>query len=210
LIDNSANVIGSQVTSASMTVAHVLRWWPPIGILAMVLLGVAVGKGSTPLDDWFIRTGHAHRSLSKLLIFTNDRAVVILCAVVVVAFLCRRQWRLAAVAVATPALALASEQILKQVFGREKLGGLAYPSGHVALTIVVTSMAVILLGTALWAVVAAVAINVLGLFGQAFTNHYFTDTIGAVLLATSVVCIAVRVAGLDRCQPHCDLDHSSG
>lgn len=193
-----------------MTVTHVLRWWPPIGILAMLLLGVAVGKGSTPLDDWFIRVGHAHRSLSKLLIFTNDRAVVILCAVVVVAFLCRRKWRLAALSVATPALALASEQTLKQVFGREKMGGLAYPSGHVALTIVVTSLAVILLGTAVWAVVAAIVINVLGLFGQAFTNHYFTDTIGAALLATALVCIAAWVAGLDRCQPRCDLDHSSG
>jgi PAP2 superfamily protein len=128
----------------------------------------------------------------------------------VIAFACRRRWRLAALSVATPALALASEQTLKQVFGREKMGGLAYPSGHVALTIVVTSMAVILLGTAVWAVVAAIVINVLGLFGQAFTNHYFTDTIGAALLATALVGIAVRLAGLDRCQPRCDLDHSSG
>ena len=59
---------------------RVLRWWPPIGILAMVVLGVAVGKGSTPVDDWFIRVGHAHRSLSKLLIFARSRGGELVCS----------------------------------------------------------------------------------------------------------------------------------
>ena len=33
--------------------------------------------------------------------------------------------------------------------------------------------------------------SMLGMFGQAINYHYFTDTIGAALLATSVVCVAL-------------------
>lgn len=176
----------------------------------MVVLGVAVGDGSTPLDDWFIQFGGAHRSLSILLLCTDGRAVVILCAVTVLAAAYRRRWLLALVAVVTPAVAVALVRILKRIFGRERVGALAYPSGHVTLTIVVTSMAVLLVGAALWAVVAAVVVNVLGVLGQAFTYHYFTDTIGAVFLGTSLVALAFQAARLDRCQPHCDLHHSGG
>ena len=36
----------------------------------------------------------------------------------------------------------------------------------------------------------AVVVSVLGALGQAVTYHYFTDTVGAVLLGTAVVCVA--------------------
>lgn len=193
-----------------MTSEKVLRWWPPVGILGMVLLGLIVGKGSTPLDDWFQNVRHTHRWLAYLLYFTDGQAVVLLCALVVGAALVQRRWRAAAVFAVTPAVALASVRILKPLFGREKFGDLAYPSGHVTLTIVVTGMAVLLVGASTWAVVAAVALNTLGLLGQAFTHHYFTDTIGALLLGTSLVCLATWTTELDRCQPHCELHHSSG
>ena len=45
--------------------------------------------------------------------------------------------------------------------------------------------------------------------GQAVTYHYFTDTVGAVLLGTAVVCVAALAAKLDTCQPACDADHTS-
>jgi hypothetical protein len=32
------------------------------------------------------------------------------------------------------------------------------------------------------------------MLGQAFTYHYFTDTIGALLFGSSVVCLAARLA----------------
>ena len=166
----------------------------------MVLLGLLVGKGSTPIDDWFLNVRRAHRWLWALRVFTDARLVVLLCVIVVVAALVQRRWRLAAVFVATPGLALAAVRLLKPAFGREKIGELSYPSGHVTLTIVVASMAVILVGAAAWAAAAAAAVCVLGLLGQAFTVHYFTDTVGAVLLATSLVCLAIRAAGVDGCQ----------
>lgn len=193
-----------------MTRHTAIRWWPPIGLFAMVLLGLAVGKGSTPVDDWFIDFGRTHRSVHALLHFTDGRLVVALFAVTLVVALHRRRWRLAAVVVVTPAVALAVERVSKPLFGREKDGALAYPSGHVALTVVVTGMAVLVAGGALWAIVAAVAVSVLGLLGQAFTYHYFTDTVGAVCLGTALVCAAALATGLDRCQPRCDPRHSGG
>jgi hypothetical protein len=193
-----------------MTRHTAIRWWPPIGLLAMVLLGLAVGKGSTPVDGWFTRFGHDHPHLGWLLVFTDGRLVVALFAVTLVVALYRRRWRLAAVVVVTPAVALAVERVSKRLFGREKGGALCYPSGHVALTVVVTGMAVLVAGGAVWAIVAAVAVSELGLLGQAFTYHYFTDTIGAACLGTALVCAAVWVAGLDRCQPECDPRHSGG
>ncbi len=49
----------------------------------------------------------------------------------------------------------------------------------------------------------------LAVIGQSVTYHYFTDTIGALFLGTALVCVAVRAAGLDRCQPEGDLDHNA-
>ena len=47
----------------------------------------------------------------------------------------------------------------------------------------------------MWAVVARGHRHcLLGIVGQAVTYHYFTDTVGALLLGTAVVC----VAALDR------------
>ncbi len=52
--------------------------------------------------------------------------------------------------------------------------------------------------------------RLLAVLGQAFTYHYFTDTVGAALLTTALVCLAAWAAELDRCQPGCDRGHSSG
>ena len=58
--------------------------------------------------------------------------------------------------------------------------------------------------------VAAVVAGVLAALGQGLTYHYFTDAIGAVFLGTALACLAAWAAGLDRCQPGSDLDHSDG
>jgi hypothetical protein len=191
-----------------MTLAKALRWWPAISILAMVLLALAVGKGSTPIDDWFTRTGATHPGLAHLVWFTYPPMLFTLLVLATAVALWRRRWRLATVVVLTPLLALIAEQVLKRLFGRYKAGGLAYPSGHVTLTIVVLGMLLLVVGAKVWLLVSASVVALLALLGVAFTFHYFTDTVGAVFLGTALVCIAVQVAGLDRCQPHCDLDHT--
>jgi hypothetical protein len=71
-------------------------------------------------------------------------------------------------------------------------------------------MLVLLAGGAMWAVLVAVTVNVLAAIGQGVTYHYFTDTVGALLLGSAVVCVAALVAELDRRQPGCDADHTGG
>ncbi len=186
-----------------------IRWWPAVGFLALTSLGVVVGKGSTALDDWFLAIGDAHPWVYDLLLFTDGRLVILVFAGTIVAALARKQWRLAAAAAITPVVAVAAVRLLKRIFGREKLGALAYPSGHVTVTVIVLSMLVLVAGAAVWMFVAASVLALVGLLGQAFTYHYFTDTIGALFLATSLLCLAARLAKLDRCQPRCDLDHSA-
>ena len=48
------------------------------------------------------------------------------------------------------------------------------------------------------------------MIGQGVTYHYFTDTVGALLLGSAVVCVAALAAELDTRQPGCDADHSDG
>jgi hypothetical protein len=189
----------------------VTRWWPLVALPLMVLLGLAVGARSTVIDDWFIRTGEAHPELGWLLFFTAGltQAVVLTIAIVVAAY--QRRWRLVGIMLVTPVVAIAAVRVLlKPLFGRTKEGALAYPSGHTTLVVVVLCLVVALAGVTAWVVAGAVVAAVLGMLGQAFTYHYFTDTVGGVLLGTALVCLALWAAKLDRCQPSCDVDHSSG
>jgi membrane-associated phospholipid phosphatase len=159
----------------------------------MLLLGWAVGKGSTGVDDWFQSYG---RSPARWLVFFTDSRVLALTLVVSVAVaVSRRRWQLAAAAVLTPAVAIVLARLFKQFFGREKEGAFAYPSGHATFMVVVLGMAVLVAGVALWAVLVAVAWCLLGVVGQAVTYHYFTDAIGALLLGTAIVCVASLVLG---------------
>ena len=65
-------------------------------------------------------------------------------------------------------------------------------------------------GAAWWAVVVASVVSVLGAIGQGVAYHYFTDSVGALLLGSAVVRIAAVVAELDTRQPGCDADHTAG
>jgi membrane-associated phospholipid phosphatase len=186
------------------------RWWPPVAVFMLVLLGLAVGAESTRVDDWFIRTGEAHPELGWLLFFTAGVTQAVVLAIGVAVALYRGRRRLAMVMVATPPVAIVAVRLMKPLFGRTKEGALAYPSGHTTLAVVVMCLLVVLAGAAAWAVACAVLAGVLAMLGQSFTYHYFTDTIGGVLLGTAVVCLALWAAKLDRCQPRCDVDHSSG
>lgn len=193
-----------------MTTTHVVRWWPLVSLAGLTLLGLAVGPGLTPLDAEVSRVGEDYPALGKLLFFTEPRVLVALWAIVLAVVMFRRRWRYAAVVVVLPLFAVLAARLFKRLFGRYRDDSLAYPSGHTTLAVVVFGLVVVAAGVAVWAVVFATAATVLAALGQGFTYHYFTDTIGAVFLGTAVLCLGVRAARLDRCQPRCDPDHSGG
>ena len=90
-----------------------LLLWPPVALAAMVVLGLAVGKGSTGLDDWF----HQFRRspARELLVFTDPRLLTVVLAVGVAVALYLRRWRLALVMVASPAIGIVLAQLLKRI-----------------------------------------------------------------------------------------------
>ena len=120
----------------------------------MVVLGWAVGKGSTPLDDWFQR--FRHTPARRLLFFTDPwvLVVIVLFGIAVALFLRRR--RLAVAMLVSPLVAIVLARLLKQLFGRENDGAFAYPSGHTTAAVVVMGMIVLVAGAAIWAVLVAV------------------------------------------------------
>jgi len=170
-----------------------IRLWPPIGVIAMLVLGWAVGRGSTPIDDWF--HGYRHSPARWLLFFTDPRVLAIVLAACVTVALYQRRSRLAAVAVLSPIVAVTLVQLIKRLFDRQSGGVLAYPSGHTTVMVVVMGMVVLAAGAAVWAVLAAVAVCLLGMLGQGVTYHYFTDAVGALLLGTAIVCVAALTLG---------------
>jgi len=165
-----------------------VRLWPLIGVAAMLVLGWAVGRRATAVDDWFHR--YRHSPAHWLLFFSDPRVLTVVLVAGVGVALYRRRWRVAAAAALAPAVAVLLVDLFKHLFGRQDGGALAYPSGHVTVTVVVLGMAVLIAGVAWWALLVAIAFCLLGMLGQAVTYHYFTDTLGALLLGTAVVCVA--------------------
>jgi membrane-associated phospholipid phosphatase len=161
----------------------------------MLVLGWAVGQGPTGIDTWFQHLGwHMGHYRHVFLLFTFPPAVALVLVGVIAVTLRRRQWWLAVAMLLGPPLAIVVEQVCKRIFGRNKGGALAYPSGHTTFAVVVLGLVVVAAGVAVWAVIVAVTLSLLAMFGQAVTYHYFTDTVGGVLLATSVVCLIALVA----------------
>lgn len=178
------------------------------GLACLIALGLAVGEGSTPVDDWFQDLGQSHPQLGLFLVFTDGHVILTVYGVIVLAAVLRRRWILAVATAITPFLAVMAARLAKRAFGRLKDGEICYPSGHTTLAFVVLAMAVLLVGAATWAVMTFTAVMVLAVIGQAVTYHYFTDAIGALFLGSAFVCVAIWVAKLDRCQPGGDVDHN--
>lgn len=181
-----------------ITDRRTLVLWAGIALLAMILLGWMVGPGSTPLDDWFHRFTH---SPARWLLFFTDPwvlAIMVVFGVAVAVHLHRR--RLAVVMAVSPLVGIALAQLLKQIVGRRSGEELAYPSGHTTAAVVI-GMLVLLVGTAAWIVVAAAVVTAFAMIGQGVTYHYFTDTVGGLLLGSAVVCIAALAVELDTRQP---------
>ncbi|HEX7825202.1 MAG TPA: phosphoesterase PA-phosphatase, partial [Mycobacterium sp.] len=70
-----------------------------------------------------------------------------------------------------------------------------YPSGHVTTLVIVWGLVVLAAGCAWWAVLAAIATILLGMVGVGITFHYFTDTVGGLLLGSAVVAVVALTSG---------------
>ena len=159
----------------------------------MALLGWLVGKGSTPVDDWFQR-GRAS-ALGWLLFFTDQRTVAVLLLAAFAVATYQRRWRLAVVVALSPVVAVVFSRVFKEFFGRQMGGALAYPSGHTTVMVVVLGMVLLVVGARLYLTVVAICWLLLGMLGQSVTYHYFTDAVGGLLLGSAIVCGAVAVVG---------------
>ena len=93
-------------------------WWPLVGVAAMILLGLAVGRGPISLDDWFQELDHS--AVQVLSYLAKPLSLAILGFAVVGMALYRRWWRFAAVAVVFPPAAYLLVQFIKPLFGRTK------------------------------------------------------------------------------------------
>jgi len=163
-------------------------------------LGWAVGRGSTPLDDGFSRTTVALLGEQPrwLLIFTSGwlvLAVTVACLAVAVS---RRQWALAAAVLACPFAVTVATMALKHFFDRRNGPYLEYPSGHTAQLVAVLGMMVVVVAGSrsarAWALAAAALVSLLGMLGLvACGYHFFTDTVGAAMFATALVCGTARL-----------------
>lgn len=161
----------------------------------MVVLGLAVGKGPTALDDSFRSFVHANVHDRRLLLVVVDwRLLVAVVAASAVAALWRRQWLLVALVVLAPPAAIFLSRALKLLFDRNFGGGLAYPSGHVTALTVVAGMAVLAAGGRRWALAVAAVAVAIGMVAVGSTFHYVTDTVGAVFFGTAAVCACAVIA----------------
>ncbi|MCV7109674.1 phosphatase PAP2 family protein [Mycolicibacterium setense] len=161
----------------------------------MVLLGWAVRGAPIPIDDWFQSLGSdlgSHRSV--FLVFTKPPLVAAALVIGIVVALRQQRKRLALAMVVSPLLAITVVRLVKPLFGREKEGALAYPSGHTTFLVTATGLLMLVACMRMWALATAVCVVLLGIFGLSITFHYFTDTVGGVLLGSSVVCISAILA----------------
>ena len=157
----------------------------------MVLLGLGVRGGETPVESFFQQAQGG--PLSRLLFLTDERTAKLLLLTTLAVAVYRRLWPVAIAAVVVPVAAWAAVEALKPLFGRLKDQGLAYPSGHTAVMVVLLGMLIIALGGKRWIVLTAVVVGTLGIIGQAVSYHYFTDAVGSMLLGTSMLAVAVVV-----------------
>jgi undecaprenyl-diphosphatase len=180
------------------------------GSLVVVALAVAVhgARTGTAFDDRLYAgiVGHlSARTLDDLLHLSDPVPMLLALGALAGAAAVRRHWRLSAVTVIAPLLALLlAEVVLKPLVDRTHEGQLAFPSGHeTAPACLATILAVLVLRTgwrvpakaaALTALVGYLTLCAIALVG-AFL-HYVTDTIGSVCL--SVACVLATALVVDR------------
>ena len=155
------------------------------------------GKGSTPVDDWFQRYWD---SPARWLLFFTEPAV--LRRVVVLAVLVGRacidgggdwRWRRSLCAARRDRARADCSSPCSAV-----RRAVAWPIRAATSTTLVVVVGLVVLATGVRAggrCSAAVAVVLLGMVGAGITYHYFTDTVGGLLLGTAIVCVAALTSG---------------
>lgn len=141
--------------------------------------------------------------LHRIVALADPLTVVVVCALLGVAFFVLRRRRLAALAVLGPATASGTtEFVLKPAFGRRLNDWLSFPSGHTTVSVAIAIVLVVFFlgpsrpawsAAARWTASAAAVIGAgavaTALVGSGY--HYATDTIGGLCAA---VCVVLSVA----------------
>jgi undecaprenyl-diphosphatase len=177
---------------------------------AVVVLALAAlvhgDRSGTRIDDRLYAAIIDHFStgvLVALLHLTDPITMAAAIAALAVAAALRRRWRLCAVTVAAPLIALLlTEGVLKPLVDRTHEGMLAYPSGHESAPACLATIVTLLLLRSGWpaivkAAVLAVLVAYLVLCSVALVGaflHYVTDTVGAVCLSVACVLASALVA----------------
>ena len=177
-----------------------------------------------PVEDWFtVGRGTGAYRAAEWVTFLGSPQVVIVVSVLVAGALFVIGRRIEAVAVlAATAIAGLASHVGKDVIGRGEaidpaLGsefGRGYPSGHVAAVSALLTVVLLLLVLADPSltraqrtgavVVATVAVVAVAASRIALALHYFSDTIGGVLLGVGVAVAVAAVADHRRAPPNRD------
>lgn len=174
-------------------------------MLAVLALGWAVGKGSTPVDSWFARQlpGLVGQNPRWLLVFTSWWLFAPALGAALAVAVRRRRWQLALAIVVLPLVAMLVNARLKRIFDRRNGPYVEYPSGHTTLLVVVMGLLVLVATRRLWTLAAATALSLLGALGLvACGYHYLTDTIGSALLGSALVGMTALLVSRERPRSH--------
>ncbi len=168
----------------------------------MVLLGLGVREGAAPLNGGTPQVFGPSQVFGPpqfsgppqwLLLFTAPRTANAVLIAALAAALYRRLWAALPMILLIPLVSIGAAAGLQRLFGAPLGAGPAYPSSQTTLMVVVLGMLVLAVGVRRWLTAAAVVFVLLGIAGQSVDLHNLTDSLGALLLGTSLVAVAASI-----------------
>jgi hypothetical protein len=162
----------------------------------MVLLGLGVREGAAPLNGWTPQVSGPPQVAGPpqwLLLFTDPRTANAVLIAALGAALYRRLWAALPMILVIPLVSIGAAAGFQRLFGAPPGQGPAYPSSQTTLMVVVLGMLVLAVGVRRWLTAAAVVFVLLGIAGQSVDLHNLTDSLGALLLGTSLVAVAASI-----------------
>lgn len=157
-----------------------------VGVVAVVVIGLAVGRGHTPLDTAVAGWLGGPSPLVDALTLATHPALMLALIAAIAAATARTRPRIALLAVVGPAVAVAlNTWVLKPAFDRVYDDHLAYPSGHTTTLAAILAVVVIAWPRTLAAAVPAVLVAGAAIVAAGY--HYATDILGAVLWGPAAV-----------------------
>lgn len=162
-------------------------------LLGFVARGGTVGSGGiVPIGPWVPPSQGS--ALHWLQSFTDPRTATALLIAAAGAALYRRLWALLPLIMVVPLVSVGATENFQRFFGGlAGQGAAAYPSSPTTLMVVGLGLLVLAVGVRRWLVVAAGLFVLLGIAGQSVDVRYFTDSLGALLLGTSLVAVTAVI-----------------